>query len=124
MEINVNVKIDLSENTLRLLSAMTGTTVTGPKETPVVKLEKSDKKTQTKTETATSTAADAATTESKENAGAEDMRLKIRTKVVSLRDAGKKDETVKLMTEYGITQLSKLPEDQLTEFLQKLNAIK
>ena len=128
MEINVNVKIDLSENTLKLLSVLTaGTVVSGAKETPVIKLDAKPEKPAKPEKTVkpeTGSGAGASTDTTKESAGTEEMRLKIRTKVVSLRDAGHKDKTVELMTEYGITQLSKLPEDKLTEFLEKLNAIK
>lgn len=122
MEITINVKIDLSENTLKLLSAFFAGTVTGPKETPVIKMEKDKTAKEKKTDTGSGAAA--STGDGKENTEVEALRLQIRTKVVSLRDAGKKDDTVKLMTEYGITQLSKLPEDKLTEFLGKLNAVK
>lgn len=135
MEIKVNLTVDLSENTLKVLTALLGlaTTVTGPKETPVVNMEKA---TSTKAKAGKGAAAAVEApkgepaTDNAPSAGTdqlaleneETMRLKIRQKVVALRDAGKKDFTVSLMADFGAAALSKVPADRLLEFYDRLNA--
>ena len=126
MELNVNVKIELSENTLNVLSTVLKALTTGEVKTPVngkVKSLPETKQVAPEPKEQVAAAADKPVQNTNAAADIEALRLQIRSKVVALRDAGHKQQTLDLMAEYGITSLSKLTEAQVPEFLTRLNAI-
>lgn len=121
MEIKVTVTHELSEKTLQFLASLAGAKITGSTETPVVSLPKKEK-----TEKAEKPKAEKADTAASNGSAAEtalDLPT-IKAKVIALRDAGKKDKTLEIMSAYKITKLSDLPEDKYPEFMDKLNAVK
>lgn len=129
MELNVNVKIELSENTLNALTAVLKALTVGDVKAPVngkvkalaeIKQAAPEPKEQVAAASAVGISDQAA---SIAKIDIEALRLQIRSKVVALRDAGHKQQTLDLMAEYGITSLSKLTEAQVPEFLTRLNAI-
>lgn len=133
------VKIDLTPATLHALNLIFGTAKVIT-ETPVKDITpstnhvepgiKEDKKSKVKN-IESPKAAEAATfeaaTKTSQNGNALQPGLTLdmlTDKVIAIRKAGKKPETVNLMEKYAITQLSKLPEDQYAAFAADLDAIK
>lgn len=45
------------------------------------------------------------------------------TKIVALRDGGKKEQTLKLMQSYNLVKISELPVEKYAEFMDQLNQI-
>lgn len=119
MEIKVNVTLDLSEKTVNMLSTLFGIKAPAA-ETPVKPIKKS-----TAPAASTGNSAEEITKEVAADAAGKAVTLQdIKTKIIALRDAGKKEKTVALMQEYSAEKLSMLPEDKYPEFMEKLNAIK
>lgn len=115
MEIKVNVTLDLSEKTVNMLSTLFG--IKAPEASAPVKPIK-------KAAASTGNSAEEITKEVAADAGKAVTLQDIKTKIIALRDAGKKEKTVALMQEYSAEKLSMLPEDKYPEFMEKLNAIK
>lgn len=119
MEIKVNVVVDLSPATLSFLSSLFSGSLAAPKqETPVKKLKPAAAAPQPVDD------AEQITREVAADKAATPTLAAIKAKVIALRDAGKKDKTVQLMSEYKLEKLSSLSEDKYPEFMEKLNAIK
>lgn len=159
MDINVNVKIDVSDRVFKFLAAYTvidaaskvsdaidaalskmqpvpkfekgspdhpgGPAIVGESAPETVTVPKGEKKTKVVKEMKAVPPAElkTAVADNVSQNGEEVTHEMIRNKVVALRDAGKKQQTVDLMTEYGLSGLSALDPALRPKFMQQLNQI-
>jgi hypothetical protein len=115
MEIKLNLEVNLSQDTRNFILSILG----NQKSAEVKESGTADKK-KLKAVPAESTPASTAPVEDDK----EVTLVTIKAKIISLRDAGKKEKTVALMQEYNCEKLSALPAEKYPEFMEKLNAIK
>lgn len=114
IEVNVNVKVSLSEDTVSLLASIFGNIQTSNAKTPTIAIAepKKEKPKLVREEKPAPTAGTSV-----------DLEM-IRVKVVAHnRDEAKKAKVVKLYQEYGIEKVNGLKKEQYAEFYEKLSAI-
>lgn len=126
MNIQITVTHELSEKTLSFIASLFGKQVSTPAAVLTLenKVTKPEKTAKVAKETPAIAESGEVLKETKPSNGQAITHEMIRAKVVSLRDAGKKDDTVKLMEKFQLEgKLSNLPEDKRPEFMNALNAI-